>query len=61
MNAGCFGKETKNILKKIELIDIKGKIKELDKEKLKLEYRSSNLKDSDIVTNAKFKYILWKH
>ena len=54
MNAGCFGNETKNILKKIEFIDIKGKIKELDKEKLKLEYRSSNLKDSDIVTNANF-------
>ena len=55
MNAGCFGKETKNILKKIEIIDIKGKIKELDKEKLKLQYRTSNLKDSDIITCAKFK------
>ena len=55
MNAGCFGKETKNILKKINLIDITGNKKEVDPEKIKLEYRTSKIKESDIVTSAKFR------
>ena len=47
--------ETKNILKKIEVIDINGKIEEIDVENLNLQYRSSNLKKSDVVTKATFK------
>ena len=55
MNAGCFGKETKSILKKIKYIDGKGNILEADSKKINLQYRSSNLKDNDIITSAKFK------
>ena len=54
MNSGCFGFETKDILKKIKFIDIKGKKNEINADKLDLKYRSSNLKDTDIVTSAKF-------
>ncbi len=54
MNAGCFGNETKNILKRIEIINTAGNIKEINTKKLNLQYRSSDLKDSDIVTNATF-------
>jgi len=55
MNAGCFGCETKDILNKIDFIDIKGKKNKIDINKLDLKYRSSNLKDTDIVTAAKFR------
>jgi len=55
MNAGCFGFETKDLLKQIKFIDIKGKKNEIHADKLDLKYRSSNLKDTDIITSAKFK------
>jgi len=55
MNAGCFGYETKDILKNIKFIDIQGNQKNVGVDKLNLSYRSSNLKDTDIVTSAKFK------
>jgi len=54
MNAGCFGSETKNILKSVVYFDKNGKKNLIDAEKLKLNYRSSNLKDTDIVTSAKY-------
>ena len=55
MNSGCFGFETKDVLKKIKFIDIKGNKNEINANKLNLKYRSSNLKDTDIVTSAKFR------
>ena len=55
MNSGCFGSETKDVLKKIKFIDIKGNKNEINADKLDLKYRSSNLKDTDIVTSAKFR------
>jgi len=55
MNSGCFGFETKDILKKIKFIDIKGNKNQINADKLNLKYRSSNLKDTDIVTSAKFR------
>ena len=55
MNSGCFGFETKDVLKKIKFIDIKGNKNEINADKLDLKYRSSNLKDTDIVTSAKFR------
>jgi len=54
MNSGCFGFETKDILKKIKYFDIKGNKNEINADKLNLKYRSSNLKDTDIITSAKF-------
>ena len=55
MNSGCFGFETKDILKEIKFIDIKGNKNQINADKLDLKYRSSNLKDTDIVTSTKFK------
>ena len=55
MNAGCFGSEIKDILNKVEIIDLNGNQKEVQANKLNLQYRSSNLKDTDIVTLANFK------
>ena len=55
MNSGCFGSDTKDVLKKIKFIDIKGNKNEINADKLDLKYRSSNLKDTDIVTSAKFR------
>ena len=54
MNAGCFGSETKDILKKINIINLHGKKNEVNSSKLSLNYRSSNLKDTDIITSAYF-------
>ena len=58
MNSGCFGFETKDILKKIKYFDIKGNKNEINADKLNLKYRSSNLKDTDIITSANSKKIM---
>ena len=55
MNAGCFGFETKDILNKVIFFDSAGKKNEVNADTINLKYRSSNLKDSDIITSAKFK------
>ena len=55
MNSGCFGFETKDVLKKIKIIDVKGNKNEIIADKLNLKYRSSNLKDTDIITSTKFR------
>ena len=55
MNAGCFGSETKDNLEKISVIDYKGNKIEINANKLDLKYRSSNIKETDIVTKAIFK------
>ena len=54
MNAGCFGSETKDILNKVTYIDSLGKKNNVNASKLNLKYRSSNLRDTDIVTSAEF-------
>ena len=54
MNSGCFGFETKDILKNIKYFDIEVNKNEINADKLNLKYRSSNLKDTDIITSAKF-------
>jgi len=54
MNAGCFGSETKNVLKSIKTINKKGKIKLLSKEQLNFKYRKSSLPKEDIVLSAYF-------
>ena len=55
MNAGCYGFETKNLLKSINILSKKGVKKSLKKNDLNLSYRSSNLKDQEIITSALFK------
>ena len=55
MNAGCYGSQTADNLKRVLIIDKFGKIKYLNKKELKLNYRSSNLPDESIVLQADFK------
>ena len=54
MNAGCYGSQTADILKRILVINKLGKIKYLTKDELELKYRSSNLTDELIVLKADF-------
>jgi len=54
MNAGCYGTQTADNLKKILVINKLGKIKYLTKDELELKYRSSNLTDELIVLKAYF-------
>ena len=54
MNAGCFGRETKDVLEKISLITKNGLKKNLYKKDLDLTYRNSNLSNNDIITSAVF-------
>ena len=57
MNAGCFGKEFKDILLSIQAIDAFGNILTLPAEKIKFEYRNSNLSDNLVFLSASFKGI----
>ena len=54
MNAGCFGSQTADILKKVLVINKLGKIEYLTKNELGLKYRSSNLTDELVVLKADF-------
>ena len=54
MNAGCYGSQTADNLKRILVINKLGKIKYLTKDELALKYRSSNLIDELIVLKADF-------
>ena len=55
MNAGCYGCETKDVLKEILIIKKNGSKKILKNKDLDFKYRKSNLSDHDIVTSAVFK------
>ena len=57
MNAGCFGKEFKDILLSIQAIDVFGNVITLPAEKIKFEYRNSNLSDNLVFLSASFKGI----
>lgn len=53
MNAGAFDREMKDVLLKVEAVDRKGNILELNKDELGLRYRGSRLMDEGlIVTRA---------
>jgi len=54
MNAGCYGSQTADYLKRILVINKLGKIEYLTKNELELNYRSSNLTDELIVLKAEF-------
>jgi len=55
MNAGCFGKEFKDILISIQAIDKLGNMKTIHSKDIKFEYRKSNLPDDLIFLSASFK------
>jgi UDP-N-acetylmuramate dehydrogenase len=54
MNAGCYGKETKDILQSIKYIDQEGCLKKLDKVELNLKYRNSSLPENSIIISANY-------
>jgi len=55
MNAGCFGKEFKDILLSIQAIDRSGNIVTIPSKDIKFEYRNSNLSHELIFLSASFK------
>ena len=55
MNAGCYGYETKDVLKEISLITKSGERKKLSNKDLGLTYRNSNVSNEDIITSAIYK------
>ena len=54
MNAGCYGSETKEILNSIEFYNKNFQKKNKNKENLNLSYRSSNIKDNEIISKVTF-------
>ena len=57
MNAGCFGKEFKDILLSIQAIDKLGNVITITQKDIKFEYRKNNLSDELIFLSASFKGI----
>ena len=57
MNAGCFGKEFKDILLSIQAIDIFGNIITIPAKEIKFEYRKTSLADDLVFLSASFKGI----
>tara|TARA_Y100000992_G_scaffold284806_1_gene235248 strand:- start:342 stop:1250 length:909 start_codon:yes stop_codon:yes gene_type:complete len=55
MNAGCFGKEFKDILLSIQAIDKSGNVKTIQSKDIKFEYRKNNLPDDWIFLSASFR------
>ena len=55
MNAGCFGKEFKDILLSIQIIDFYGNVKTIPAKDIKFEYRKNHLSDDLIFLSASFK------
>jgi len=55
MNAGCFGKEFKDILSSIQAIDFLGNVITVPAEEIKFEYRKTSLSDDLIFLSASFK------
>ncbi len=57
MNAGCFGREFKDILISIQAIDKYGNIITIKSKDIKFEYRKNDLSDNLIFLSASFKGI----
>ena len=55
MNAGCFGKEFKDILISIQTVDKFGNIRTIKSDDIKFEYRKNNLPDDLIFLSASFR------
>tara|TARA_A100000164_G_scaffold375521_1_gene410713 strand:- start:3704 stop:4615 length:912 start_codon:yes stop_codon:yes gene_type:complete len=55
MNAGCFGKEIKDILVSIQAIDKKGNFLTIPAKEINFDYRNNDLSDNLIFLSASFK------
>ncbi len=55
MNAGCFGKEFKDILISVQAIDKLGRVVSIPAKEIKFEYRKNNIPEDYIFLSASFK------
>ena len=55
MNAGCYGKEFKDIIVSVQVIDFSGKVFTIPSSKILFNYRSSDLPDNLIYLSGTFK------
>lgn len=55
MNAGAYGKEMKDVVKAISLIDAEGEIRTMNKEEISFSYRKTLLPPDAIILGAQFK------
>jgi len=60
MNAGCFGKEFKDILISIQAIDKAGDVKTIPAKEIKFDYRKNDLSDDLVFLSASFKGVKGK-
>ena len=56
MNAGCYGSQTSDNLKRVLILNSKGKIQYVNIGDLKLDYRSSKIEHKSIILKADFKF-----
>ena len=57
MNAGCFGKEFKDILISVQAIDKSGRVTTIPSREIKFEYRKNNIPEDYIFLSASFRGI----
>ena len=55
MNSGCFGKEFKDVLLSVQVMDYNGKVYTIHSKNINFEYRKSNLPKNLIFLSASFK------
>ncbi len=55
MNAGCFGREIKNLVKSVIVLDKKGNLIELNKNSINFKYRSSGINKNYFIVATKLK------
>ena len=55
MNSGCYGGEISKILTSIEVMDLKGNIKEIKREQINFFYRGCDLSNDLLILSANFK------
>ena len=55
MNAGCYGREFKDIVVSVQAIDLEGKIITIPAQKIQFKYRSTNLPKNLIYLSVTFK------
>ena len=56
MNAGCYGSQTSDNLKRVLVLNVQGKVQYINLKELNLEYRSSRLDKKSIILKADFNF-----
>lgn len=54
MNAGAWGRELKDVVKSVSILDPGATIREIERKKLPFEYRNLDLPEGTIITGAEF-------